>query len=248
MTRPVPSGRAVDAWWFDASRIAVGPAELAELSPGERDRAAALISAAGRHRYQAAHVALRRVLARYTGASPREVALRRDACPRCGGPSGRPVLAAAEMGTAVPWFSLARTGDLVLVAVAGRPVGADAEQNPAGCVCILAGTLHPADAGRVAALPEPARHQALITWWVRAEAALKCAGEGIAHRLGAFPVLPPVTACPGPAARGCVLSPVPAPSGCQAAVALAGRGPGPQVRVAGPPPGSAADLPATLDP
>jgi len=246
MIRPVPSGPQVDAWWFDAGRTTLGPAELAELSAGERDRAAAFVFAADRHRYQAAHVALRRVLARYTGISPHDLSFRREPCPRCGGPSGRPVLTAAGPLAAVPWFSLSHTGDVVLVAVAGRPVGADAERDPGRCVCSLAGSMHPADAARVAGLTGQARHRAVIGWWVRAEAALKCAGEGITHRLGEFPVLPPATACPGPAPGGCELATVPAPPGCQAAVALAAPAPGLRVTIAGPLPGPAAGPPGTL--
>ncbi len=230
MSRPVPSGWAVDVWWFDTRTAQPGPAELAALSGEEQARAAALVFAADRQRYRAAHALLRRVLASYLHTGPGDLRFGRQPCPRGGGPDGRPVLVPPVAAAAPPpWFSLAHSGDAVVIAVAGRPVGVDAEQAPAGCVCSLAGTMHPADAAAVAGLAEPDRHTAVIRWWVRAEAVLKCAGEGIAHRLGAFPVLPEATlpagtASDGPAAGPHVsLGPVPAPAGYQAAVALAGQ-------------------------
>ena len=98
-------------------------------------------------------------------------------------------------------------------------------------------------------LPEPERHLAVIRWWVRAEAVLKCAGTGIAHGMDAFPVLgAPVRSRvpPGPrlplepdvpgwaAAAGCSFAALSAPKGYQAALALPGLrliryrwGPGP---------------------
>jgi 4'-phosphopantetheinyl transferase len=253
--RPVPSGRAVDVWWFDTRAVTLGPAGLADLSEEEQARAAALVFAADRHRYQVAHVTLRRVLAGYLGSQPAELRFRRDRCPRCGEPA-RPVLAAAAAAAAPPpWFSLTHSGDAVVVAVAGQPVGVDAEQDPAGCVCSLASAMHPADAAAVAGLAEPDRHQAVIGWWVRTEAILKCLGEGIAHRLGAFPVLQPATGGErrpaggeGPAAGpGWSLRPLSCPPGYQAALALAGPGGLPAVSMAGPLPGAGASPAGTLN-
>ena len=89
----------------------------------------------------------------------------------------------------VPSFSLAHSGDAVVIAVAGQPVGVDVEREATGCVCSLVTAMHPGDAAIVEPLPEPERHAAIIRWWVRAEAVLKCAGTGIGHGLDAFPVL-----------------------------------------------------------
>src|SRR5215470_18530093 len=86
-------------------------------------------------------------------------------------------------------FSLAHSGDAVAIAVAGRPVGVDVERDPSGCVCSLVTAMHSSDVAVVEPLPEPERHAAIIRWWVRAEAVLKCAGTGIGHGLDAFPVL-----------------------------------------------------------
>jgi 4'-phosphopantetheinyl transferase len=278
MTRRVaPSGRQVDVWWADVRGITLTEDDLAILSEAEQARSARLVFAADRYRYQAAHVWLRRVLAGYLGLEPAELRFGQDPCPRCGGPTGRPVLlphTPAAPGTAAPgvvapgggaaspaagddrptqvggsppvFFSLAHSGVAVVVAVAGQPVGVDAEQDPAGCICSLANSMHPADAAVVAPLPEPERHQAIISWWVRAEAALKCAGAGIAHGLGEFPVLD-ATATGGDAGpEGCALAALDAPPGYQAALALAGPGGPPQPRLAGPPPSPRDRRPGTL--
>jgi len=129
----------------------------------------------------------------------------------------------------------------VAIAVARGPVGIDVERKPRGCVCSLASAMHPNDAALVEALPEPERHHAVIRWWVRAEAVLKCAGAGIAHGMDAFPVLGapvrnrvPAGLPPGPrgplepdvpgwaAAAGCSFAALSAPKGYQAALALPG--------------------------
>ena len=227
----VPAGDLVDVWWFDTRAVATGPAGLADLGQGERDRAEAFLFPADRHRYQVAHLMLRRVLAGYTGTPPGALRLAREPCPRCGAP-GKPVL---EPGPRpAPSFSLTHSGDMVIIAVAGRPVGVDVERDAAGCVCSLAQALHPADAAWVAGLAEPDRHEAIITCWVRAEAVLKCTGQGIGHGLGGFPARPGGAA--GSAANGCTVRQLPAPDGYRAAVALAGTRP-PMLRAPGGGPG-----------
>jgi 4'-phosphopantetheinyl transferase len=217
----VPSGGRVDVWWFDTRAVTVGPAGLADLDQGERDRAEAFLFPADRHRYQVAHLMLRRVLAGYTGTPPGRLRLGRERCPHCGAP-GKPVLAAGAGAGAVPSFSLTHSGDMVIIAVAGRPVGVDVERDADRCVCSLAQALHPADAAWVAGLGEPGRHEAIITCWVRAEAVLKCTGQGIGHGLGGFPVRPGRAAAAG--VNGCTVRQLPAPPGYRAAVALAGTG------------------------
>ena len=130
-------------------------------------------------------------------------------------------------------FSLAHSGEAVAIAVARGPVGIDVEREATGCVCSLAPAMHAADAAIVEVLPEPERHLAVIRWWVRAEAVLKCAGTGIAHGMDAFPVLvAPVRSRPRlplepdvpgwAAAAGCSFAALSAPKGYQAALALPG--------------------------
>jgi 4'-phosphopantetheinyl transferase len=252
--------------WFDTRQISLSRSDLAELDAREKARAAAFVFPADRHRYQVAHVMLRRVLADHLGTDPSRLTFGRQPCPTCGGPAGKPVLAAPAWGDTAPsgghprtpdgpgtpregaqpgdggWagllsFSLAHSGEAVAIAVARGPVGIDVEREATGCVCSLASAMHPDDAAFVEVLPEPERHHAVIRWWVRAEAVLKCAGTGIAHGMDAFPVLgAPVRSrvAPGPrlplepdvpgwaAAAGCSFAALSAPKGYQAALALPG--------------------------
>src|SRR6266513_283008 len=206
--------RAVDVSWFDIRQIALGPADLAELDVRETARAAAFVFPADRHRYQVAHVMLRRVLAGHLGTDPSRLNFGRQRCPTCGGVSGKPVLAGVSAwdddpeprrGVDAAWpglsFSLAHSGEAVAIALGRVPVGIDVERDATGCVCSLASAMHHDDAAIVEVLPEPERHLAVIRWWVRAEAVLKCAGTGIAHGMDAFPVLgaPVLSGGPGPA-------------------------------------------------
>jgi 4'-phosphopantetheinyl transferase len=205
--------RPAEVWWFDIREVTLGPADLAVLDPQETARAAAFVFPADRHRYQVAHVMLRRVLADRLGTTPGRLAFARLRCPACDGPSGRPVLvglAPGESATSGLSFSLAHSGDAVAVAVTRGPVGIDVEREATGCVCSLASAMHPEDAALVEALPEPDRHGAIIRWWVRMEAALKRAGTGITHGMDAFPVL----------GAGGAFAALPAPEGYQAALAL----------------------------
>jgi 4'-phosphopantetheinyl transferase len=207
--------RAAEVWWFDIRAVTLGPADLADLDPQEAARAAAFVFPADRHRYQVAHVMLRRVLAGCLGAEPGRLAFGRRRCPVCGGPSGKPVLDGLPPGESTRGglsFSLAHSGDAVAIAVARGPVGIDVERAATGCVCSVASAMHPEDAALAGALPEPERHAAIIRWWVRMEAVLKCAGTGIAHGMDAFPVL----------GAGCSVAALPAPGGYRAALAFPG--------------------------
>jgi len=220
--RAVPAGDVVDVWWFDTRTVTPGRAGLGDLDRGERIRAEAFLFPADRHRFQVAHTMLRRVLAGYLGVAPAGLLFGRERCPRCGA-AGKPVLlpAPGRRLRAAPSFSLAHSGDMVVIAVAGHPVGVDVETEAAGCVCALAQALHPADAARAAGLAEPERHDEIITCWVRAEAVLKCTGQGVGHGLGGAPVGTAGESA-GLRVNGCTVRQLPAPTGYRAAVALAG--------------------------
>ena len=138
----VPSAGSADVWWLDITSVSVGRAELAELSLEEHKRAAAFAFRADRRRYTAAHVMLRRVLSGYLDIPPSSLIFHREPCPRCGKPTGRPAL---ELRYGVH-FSLAHSGDAVLIAVASQQVGVDVEQQPTGCVCSMSADMNAADA------------------------------------------------------------------------------------------------------
>jgi len=203
----------VDLWWADVRRERPGPGDRAALSAGERTKAAAFRFGADRHRYEVAHVLLRRVLAERVGAAPAELSFGRDPCPTCGRSGGRPTLPGSGLH-----FSLTHAGDLVGVAVAAVPVGVDVEGPLRNCPCPLAANMHPADRDRVTPLPEPERHAETLRWWARVESLLKCRGEGIGHGLDAYAVLGPGPDRTG-LAGGCGIVSLPALPGYEAAVA-----------------------------
>jgi len=190
----VPSAGSADVWWLDITSVSVGRAELAELSLEEHKRAAAFAFRADRRRYTAAHVMLRRVLSGYLDIPPSSLVFHREPCPRCGKPTGRPAL---EQRYGVH-FSLAHSGDAVLIAVAGQQVGVDVEQQPTSCVCSMSADMNAADAEWGRSLSEAARHELVIRWWVRSEAVLKCTGEASAMRSASSPC----SAGPGPRPAG----------------------------------------------
>ncbi|NJQ02849.1 4'-phosphopantetheinyl transferase family protein [Streptomyces zingiberis] len=189
------------------------------LDAAERGRAGAFVRAADRDRYRVAHLALRLLLGGYLDTEPRAVELVREPCPRCGGPHGRPAVSAGA-----PHFSLSHTGDLVLLAFADLPVGADVEEWPEErTVREVSAALHPGERAELAALPAGARRAAFARCWTRKEAHLKGTGAGLSGGLaatytGTGPVPAPIP--------GWTLTDVPVPPGHAAACAVRREPPG----------------------
>ncbi|MFD8293882.1 4'-phosphopantetheinyl transferase family protein [Streptomyces lavendulae] len=176
--RPLPDERSVDLWLLHVSDAGLRSVVLdrSPLDAEERARVAAFVYSADRDRYVAAHLTLRRVLCAYRGVTPAELGFVRRACPCCGGPHGRPVLA----GSGTPHFSMSHTGGLVLIAVAGRPVGVDVERLPAPHKATTVGeVLHPAEQREIHAAPPSLRPAVFARLWARKEAYLKGLGTGI---------------------------------------------------------------------
>ncbi|WBB61551.1 4'-phosphopantetheinyl transferase superfamily protein [Streptomyces sp. WMMC500] len=175
----LPAGTRV---WTFAAGEGVEP-DLSALDEGERRRQAAFLHRADRIRYGVAHAALRRLLGELTGTAPAALRFGRRACPRCGGPHGRPVL---ERPAGGPEFSLSHGGELVLVAVAPGRVGVDVE--PVRAVPPEPGLverLHPAERAVVGAAPASLRSAAFTRVWTRKEAYLKGLGVGLGRALDA---------------------------------------------------------------
>ncbi|AJF70029.1 hypothetical protein SVTN_28640 [Streptomyces vietnamensis] len=152
-----------------------GPTSLPpELDEAEADRAGSFVRPLDRQRYVAAHLALRRLLARYTGIPPGRIRLGRS-----GGPRGKPLLLDAP----VPLhFSLSHSHGLIAIAVAGRPVGVDVQALPSPErveACLPA--LHPAEREELAGLPTAERLVEFGRLWTRKEAFLKGLGTGLAR-------------------------------------------------------------------
>lgn len=196
--------------------------QLDELDEAERRRAAAFRRPADRDLYVAAHIALRRVLATYVGIPARKLAFARADCPRCGGPHGRPVLAAPG---SVPHFSLSHSHGTALIAVAARPVGVDVERLPTPeRVEVCLPSLHPYEQAELRRLEGADRQAGFARVWARKEAYLKGTGAGIGRWMSEVYV-----GAGGPEAPrgpdGWTVRDVPCPAGHAAAVALHGTPP-----------------------
>lgn len=156
---------------------------VSELDGHERERAASFDRVRDRLLYEAAHIALRRVLAAYLGVHPRDVRFGREPCPGCGGPHGRPVVADPPFPL---HFSLSHSHGLALIAVSVNPVGVDVEQLPsAASVDLCTPALHPAEQEEIASQPTEARRRAFARLWTRKEAYLKAIGTGLGRDLSA---------------------------------------------------------------
>ena len=107
-----------DVWW--ARRQDASAGHLALLDETERRRWTAYRRDADRERFLAGCVLAKAALARYAGLRPADVRFDRT-CGECGEPHGKPAFKTFE-------HSVAHSGDLVAVAVAGNPVGVDVEQ------------------------------------------------------------------------------------------------------------------------
>ncbi|WP_209561187.1 4'-phosphopantetheinyl transferase superfamily protein [Frigoribacterium sp. PvP032] len=133
------------------------------LDADERVRAARLHDATDRHRWLISHVALRLLLGASLEVHPSAVEVVREACPRCGGPHGRPALAPGRPLR----FSLSRSEGHALIALRrGLDVGVDLE------------TASPTPAATATTGPSASDG---LARWVRTEALLKSTGEGLAR-------------------------------------------------------------------
>jgi 4'-phosphopantetheinyl transferase len=176
---PPPDGTA-DVWWargHDASER-----HLALLDETERRRWDGYRRDADRERFLVGCVLAKAALAGYAGLRPADVRFDRT-CGRCGGPHGKPAFAGYGLE-----HSVAHSGDLVAVAVAGYPVGVDVEQLD-GRPHPLGGDGDPEALGRLvlsgteqaalATVPSSGRARAFLVAWTRKEAVTKATGDGL---------------------------------------------------------------------
>lgn len=158
-------------WRIDLG-IAPAPSELASLDAQERARAARFVFEDDRRRYQAAHAAMRALLAQAAGgAEPSTLRFVHNAF-------GKPSLADAPGCH----FSLSHSGDAALLAIdPAGPVGVDLEIERAMDDIDAMAQAHFTDAERSAlhGAPREARARTFLRTWTRKEACLKAIGTGL---------------------------------------------------------------------
>jgi 4'-phosphopantetheinyl transferase len=153
------------------------PSELRGLlSPDERGRADRFHAAGDRDDFVAARVALRRILARYTGERPEDLRFSRATW-------GKPRLdPRAGTGSDRLEFSVSHSGALALYAVAeGRRLGVDVERIvpvTANDERLSRSWLSEEELAEMASLDASALTRRFFSLWTRKEAYLKARGEG----------------------------------------------------------------------
>ncbi|MET9608681.1 4'-phosphopantetheinyl transferase superfamily protein [Streptomyces sp. NPDC006512] len=175
------SADRVDLWLVrrpigdDAEALAIG-----ELDAKEQARTESFMRRADGLLYAAAHVAVRRLLGRYTATAPQDVRFMREPCPGCGEPHGRPALSPPPPPL---HYSLSHSGGVAMVGVATVPLGVDVEKLPgAETVDICSRALHPDEQKEIAeAEGGEARRQLFGQIWTRKEAFLKGLGTGLSR-------------------------------------------------------------------
>jgi 4'-phosphopantetheinyl transferase len=150
------------------------------ISEAESARAARFFGPRDRDRYVAARGALREILSRYTGISPREISLWVDRW-------GKPALA-SEVNSSPVQFSIAHSGDLLLVAVTVHgQVGVDVERMDQTLDWIPVAEVILSQSERIALREVPAVHRrsAFYSLWTQWEALSKAIGCGLSLPRGA---------------------------------------------------------------
>jgi 4'-phosphopantetheinyl transferase len=192
---PLPPGE-VHAWLVRLDEAPAMTQGRCVLSGVERGRARRFVRAADGMRFAAARSGLRLILAGYLDEDPARLALRTGA-------NGRPELAAGAAGSLD--FSLSHSGDLALVAVSVRAVGADIEAMVprAGLRDVAVARFPAAEAAGIAQGCCGSPADSFYRHWTAKEAYLKLTGIGLAglQRIG-FGCRPdPVITCDGRAVR-----------------------------------------------
>jgi 4'-phosphopantetheinyl transferase len=176
-----PAPGEIHVWRIDLATDYGRHADVALLSPDERERAARLLIEHKQAQFIAGRSAVRRLLGRYLGVPPQALAFRY-------GPYGKPALGIEHTAAALA-FNFSNSEDLALLAVTTAcVVGADIEYrhrniNAASFARHILSGSETATFERLA----PARQkQALLATWTRKEAYLKALGTGIARPMTGF--------------------------------------------------------------
>lgn len=151
-------------------RRLTGPADGSNLSADEHERAARLRFADARQRFVAARAALRDVLGRHIGIAPDKLVF-------ATGAFGKPVLAGLAHP---PHFNLSHSADLLMIAIASRPVGIDIEvRRPLGSMAQMIDlAFSNTERAALASLYGSDHSAAFFDLWTRKEAVTKAHGDG----------------------------------------------------------------------
>ena len=157
-------------WELELSHIHDG------LSPDERERATAFLNERARRQFVISRGMLRQLLSRYLDRPGADIEFAAEG-------DGKPVIA-GERGIE---FNLSHSGEIVVYAVASRPVGVDIEQlRPVARAVELARRyLSPEESETVAGAPQELRDREFLSAWVRREAYAKARGMSIWRALEA---------------------------------------------------------------
>jgi 4'-phosphopantetheinyl transferase len=178
---PPPERLTLTEGLVDAWRVGLdsGTTDASLLSVEERERASRFRFSDDRARWVAAHLSVRRVLARYLGTLPEHVVLDH-------GEHDKPRVAAGRGD----WlrFNLAHSGSVALVGVArGCEIGIDIEArvDRPHLLDIARRVFDPSVVAALEAVPAERRDAAFYPAWVRHEAQMKCRGTGLTDSEGA---------------------------------------------------------------
>ncbi|MBV6507991.1 MAG: hypothetical protein JJLCMIEE_01049 [Acidimicrobiales bacterium] len=177
----------VRVWVIDVTK-ADASESIRLLSDEERRRCERFAHAELRHRYAAAHSALREILAQVVNEDSSGLQICPLPCQTCGGPHGKPAL--VEPGGSAIEFNMSHAGDLAVVVTSkGRPVGIDVEQaRPVDAVALARRFFTREEHAFVASCPVHEQGLAFARLWTRKEAHLKAIGCGLPGGLTAISV------------------------------------------------------------
>jgi 4'-phosphopantetheinyl transferase len=177
---PLPADAPqLQVWSLPVAQVQDRELHLDALDEDERRRAQGLERPPLRLAFLASRVLLRELLSGSLGCRPEEISYGRERCPSCGSPGGRPILArhASQLQ-----FSLARSEELVVVAIASAAVGVDVQAlASAETARDVSALLHPTERQEIASAAPADRGGLFTRIWARKEAYLKGIGTGIAH-------------------------------------------------------------------
>lgn len=214
-----PRAGDLELWTLWVDDLQPGELDLSVLDAQERRRSEDLARAGDRLGYTAGHVLLRELLSRRLGVAPEDVTYRREACPCCGGPNGRPVL---DGPVRSPHFSISRSAGVVLIGIATTPVGVDVQVVAQRAIASDVSTLlHADERSEVLSAARSERPVVFTRLWTRKEAYLKGVGTGVAHDLATESVATRGSVA-GP--RGWAIIDVPIAAGYVAAAAMQHQG------------------------